>query len=291
MDRRAGQGRLAIVAGSGKLPVCVAEAARVNGEEPLIFPLLGESTADWTGFEAFAVGIGDISGFKAKARSAGVDRIVLSGGVRLRPAWHEIRLNLGTIWRLPKLVGTLMHGGDNLVLTTAIGLLEGQGMRVIGAHEVAPGLVAKIGSLGKHAPDQHARADITVSIKAARLLGELDIGQGVIAVGGRVVAMEGPEGTDAMIDRINELRTRGRISARRRGVLVKLCKPEQDMRVDLPSAGLSTVTHALAAGLAGIALEAGRSLILDQRNVIDFADQHGLFIVGIDPEAVGAGQW
>lgn len=289
MDRRAGQGRLAIVAGSGKLPVYVAEAARANGEEPLIFPLLGESTADWTGFETFGVGIGDISGFKAKARLAGVDRIVLSGGVRQRPAWNDVRLNLSTLWRLPKLVGTLMHGGDNLVLTTAIGLLEDKGMRVIGAHEVAPDLVAKIGSIGQHAPDSQSRADIKVSIKAARLLGELDIGQGVIAVGGRVVAMEGPEGTDAMIDRINELRTRGRISANRKGVLVKLCKPGQDIRVDLPSAGLSTVRHALAAGLAGIALDAGRSLLLDQPEAIDFADQHGLFIVGIDPETAGAG--
>jgi DUF1009 family protein len=287
MDRRAGQGRLAIVAGSGKLPVHVAEAARATGEEPLIFPLLGESDADWTGFETFAVGIGDVAGFKSKARAAAVDRIVLSGGVRLRPSWNDMRLNLGTIWRLPKLVGTLIHGGDNLVLTTAIGLLEDKGMRVIGAHEVAPDLVARIGPIGKHEPDQQSQADIKVSIRAARLLGELDIGQGVIAVGGRVVALEGPEGTDSMIGRINELRTRGRISVNRKGVLVKLCKPGQDVRVDLPSAGLSTVTHALEAGLAGIALEAGRALLLDQPEAVEFADRNGLFIVGIDPDTIG----
>lgn len=284
MDRRGAQGRLAIVAGSGKLPVHVAEAARAHGEEPLIFPLAGESDADWSGFEAFAIGIGDIAGFKSRARSAGVDRIILSGGVRLRPAWNEIRLNLGTVWRLPKLVATLMHGGDNLVLTTAIGLLEDKGMRVIGAHEVAPDLVARIGPIGRHAPDAQAQADIKVSVRAARLLGELDIGQGAIAVGGRVVALEGPEGTDSMIGRINELRARGRISATRRGVLVKLCKPGQDVRVDLPSAGLSTVTNALSAGLAGIALEAGRSLLLDQPDVVEFADRNGLFIVGIEPD-------
>ena len=284
-NRRAGQGRLAIVAGSGKLPVHVAEAARAHGDEPLIFPLVGEADADWSGFEAFDIGIGDIAGFKSRARSAGVDRIVLSGGVRLRPSWKEIRLNLGTIWRLPKLVATLIHGGDNLVLTTAIGLLEDKGLRVIGAHEVAPDLVAKIGPIGKHMPDEQARADIKASIRAARLLGELDIGQGAIAVGGRVVALEGPEGTDSMIGRISELRTRGRIPATRKGVLVKLCKPGQDVRVDLPSAGLSTVTNALSAGLAGIALEAGRSLLLDQPDVVEFADRNGLFIAGIEPDA------
>lgn len=289
MDRRAGKGRLAIVAGSGRLPVHVAEAARAHGEEPLIFAIRGESDADWSGFETITLGIGDIAGFKAAARKAGVDRIVLSGGVRLRPAWNEIRLNFGTLWRLPRLVRMLMQGGDNLVLTTAIGLLEDEGLRVIGAHEVAPGLVAQVGPIGRHHPDQQSRADIKVSIRAARLLGELDIGQGVIAVGGRVVALEGPEGTDSMIDRINELRARGRIPTTRKGVLVKLCKPGQDVRVDLPSAGLSTASHALAAGLAGIALEAGRSLLLDRPEVVEFADRNGLFIVGIDPKAPEAG--
>jgi DUF1009 family protein len=89
-----------------------------------------------------------------------------------------------------------------------------------------------------------------------------------------------------MIGRINELRTRGRISATRNGVLVKLCKPGQDVRVDLPSAGLSTLQHALSAGLAGIALEAGRSLLLDQPEVVKFADQNGLFIVGIEADVM-----
>lgn len=286
MDRRGEKGRLVIVAGSGKLPVYVAEAARANGEEPLIIAIHGESDADWTGFESVGLSIGDIAGFKRVAHDAGVDRIVLSGAIRVRPSWKEIRLNLGTIWRLPKLLRTLMHGGDNLVLTTTIGLLEDPSMRVIGAHEIAPALVAKLGPFGKVAPDTAALADIRVAIRAARLLGELDIGQGAIAVGGRVVALEGPEGTDSMIGRINQLRRAGRISTKRRGVLVKLCKPGQDERVDLPSAGLSTLKNALDSGLAGIALEAGRALLLDQPEVIDFADANGLFIVGIDAQVV-----
>jgi len=284
VDRRGEKGRLAIVAGSGRLPVYVAEAARAIGEEPLIFPIDGESDSDWSNYEAVGLGIGDIAGFKRATRAAGIDRIVLSGGVRVRPSWKDIRLNFGTIWRLPRLLATLMHGGDNLVLTTTIGLLEDEGMKVIGAHEIAPGLVARTGAIGTHCPDKQSLADIDVSIRAARLLGELDIGQGVIAVGGRVVALEGPEGTDSMIGRINELRARGRISAKRRGVLVKLCKPGQDVRVDLPSAGLSTLRNALDAGLAGIALEAGRALLLDQPEVIEFADRNGLFIVGIEPD-------
>lgn len=284
MDRRATKGRLAIVAGSGRLPFHVAEAARANGEEPIVFALNGEADGDWSAFETIPISIGDIAGFKRAARSARVDRIVLSGGVRQRPQWRQIRLNIGTIWRLPKLVGTLMHGGDNKVLTTTIGLLEDDHMRVIGADEIAPGLVSMVGPMGRHAPDQQARADIEIAVRAARRLGELDIGQGAIAVGGRVVALEGPEGTDSMLGRINALREAGRISRSRRGVLVKLCKPGQDVRVDLPSAGLSTIENALAAGLSGIALEAGRSLLLDRDNAIELADRSGLFIAGICPE-------
>jgi DUF1009 family protein len=290
LDRRDNQGRLAIVAGSGRLPLYVAEAARSRDDEPYIFAIKGESTADWSAFDHVDLGIGDIAGLKRISAEKQIGRIVLSGGVRVRPAWNEIRLNLGTIWRLPKLVRTLMHGGDNLVLTTAIGLLEGDGRRVIGAQDIAPGLVAELGPLGQHAPDRQAEADIRISIEAARLLGALDIGQGVIAVGGRVVALEGPEGTDSMIGRINELRTRERISATRPGVLVKLCKPSQDLRVDLPSAGLSTIRNAHEAGLSGIALEAGRALLLDRQDVIDFADGHEMFVTGIDPDAYGAAQ-
>jgi DUF1009 family protein len=102
-----------------------------------------------------------------------------------------------------------------------------------------------------------------------------------------VVALEGPEGTDAMLARVADLKQAGRVSAARRGVLVKLCKVQQDLRVDLPSAGLATVQNAHAAGLAGVALEAGRSLLLDADEVRAFADSHDLFVIGIDPETNG----
>ena len=102
-----------------------------------------------------------------------------------------------------------------------------------------------------------------------------------MAVGGRVIALEGAEGTDQMLDRVASLRATGRISARRRGVLVKFCKPQQDERADLPSIGLSTVENAAKAGLAGIAVEVGRSLVLDRPEMVARADALGLFVIGI----------
>ena len=176
---------------------------------------------------------------------------------------------------------TLVSGGDDALLQVAIGIIEAQGCRVIGAHEVAPGLLAKTGKLGAHSPSQDDIRDIEKAAEAARRLGELDIGQGSVSVGGRVVALEGVEGTDRMLDRVAALRAERRISARRKGVLVKLCKPQQDMRADLPTIGPSTVENAVKAGLAGIAVEAGRALVLEEQKMIAAADAAGIFVGGI----------
>jgi len=280
-------GRLAIIAGNGRLPLYVAEAARRQGEQPFIFALKDESSADWTGFDHEQIGIGEIARFKRRADELGIDRIIMSGGVSRRPPLRDMRLGLSGLLKIPKMIRTIIGGGDNTVLTAVIELLENGRRKVISVQDIAPSLLSESGPVGKVAPDKASLQDLKAAVKAARLIGTLDFGQGAIAVGGRVVALEGPEGTDAMLARVADLKRAGRISAKRRGVLVKLCKPEQDVRVDLPSAGLATVEHAHAAGLAGVALEAGRSLLLDAEAVKAFADSHDMFVVGIDAEAVG----
>jgi DUF1009 family protein len=288
MVRAGDKGRLAIIAGSGKLPKYVADAASLAGEKPFIFALQGESDGDWSAYDHVSIGLGDIARFKRMADELGVDRIIMSGGVSRRPPIREVKLGWSGLIKIPGVIRKLTGGGDNAVLTAVIEFLEAPGRRVIGAHEVAPDLLAQTGPLGAVAPDDAARKDITAALSAARLIGSLDIGQGAIAVGGRVVALEGPEGTDAMIARVRDLKAAGRVSSKRKGVLVKLCKPGQDMRVDLPSAGLRTVTAAAEAGLAGIALEAGRSLLLDAAEVKALADRLGVFVFGLEPE-IGEG--
>ncbi|MBL0372999.1 UDP-2,3-diacylglucosamine diphosphatase LpxI [Rhizobium sp. KVB221] len=278
-------GRLAIIAGSGKLPRYVAEAARARGDEPFIFALKGESTADWADFEHIIIGLGDIVLFRKMAADLNILRIIMSGAVSRRPPFAEIRLGLSSLLKLPSVIRKLVAGGDNTVLTGVIELLENGERKVISVQDVAPSLLAETGTIGNHQPDSDSLKDIAVAARAARMIGTLDIGQGAIAVGGRVVALEGPEGTDAMIARVGALKDAGKVSAHRRGVLVKLCKPQQDVRVDLPSAGLATLENARAAGLAGVALEAGRSLLLDVEAVKAYADKHGMFVYGIDPDA------
>lgn len=282
--------RLGIIAGGGRLPLYVAEAARVHGENPYILALTDESEQDWTGFDHAVVGVGDYGGLSRIFAREGIGRVVLSGAVRRRPEWREIRPNIRTLLQVPAIIRTLLNGGDDTVLKMVIRLIEANGVRVVGADEIAPELLATEGPIGEMLPDADDRRDIAAASAAALALGALDVGQGAVAVGGRVIALEGAEGTDQMLERVTALRQEGRISRRRKGVLVKLCKPRQDTRADLPSIGADTVRRAAAAGLAGIACEAGRSLVLDRDLLVEEANRAGLFVTGIVPRVGGEGK-
>jgi DUF1009 family protein len=282
--------RLAIIAGGGLLPRYVADAARAHGENPYILALRDESSQDWSGFDHQVISIGNYAGIGAAFRAKAIGRAVLSGWVRRRPEWRDIHAPLKALAAVPSIVRTLLKGGDDAVLKMVIRLIEAEGVRVVGAHEIVPDLLGSEGPLGSVTPDAAAEADIAAAAAAALALGRLDVGQGAVALGGRVVALEGAEGTDAMLERVADLRTAGRISARRKGVLVKLCKPEQDLRADLPSIGMETLYRARLAGLAGIAVEAGRSLVLERAALVAEADAQGLFVTGIVVDRTGARQ-
>lgn len=274
-------GRLAIVAGGGMLPVHLANAARQNGENPFVIVLQAESDLDWSGFEHLRAATGDFAALQHAIESHGIERVVLSGWVRRRPEWHEIRPTRKTVMRLPKIVRTLIKSGDDKTLRMIMGLIESVGATVVGAQDIAPDLVAETGALTQATPGKRDVQDIAAARQAALALGRLDIGQAAVAVGGRVVALEGAEGTDAMLRRVAEMRAEGRISRRRKGVLVKFCKPQQDERADLPSIGPQTIEGLGVARLAGVALEAGRALILERAETLREAGRAGVFIVGV----------
>lgn len=282
--------RLAIIAGGGLLPLHVAEAARTHGENPFIIALANESERDWSPFDHTTLGIGNFKAISGVFRDAGIGRVVMSGAVRRRPDWRDIKPTLKSLVKIPSVLRTLLSGGDDAVLKMAIELIETNGARVIGVQDIVPELLAEIGTLGARAPGAEDQVDIEAAEAAAIALGHLDVGQGAVAVGGRVVALEGPEGTDAMLERVARLKADGRISSRRRGVLVKLCKPQQDLRADLPSIGPSTIKGAQAAGLAGIAVESGRALVLDREEMIALANEAGLFVTGVDRALLRGGQ-
>jgi DUF1009 family protein len=177
-------------------------------------------------------------------------------------------------------ISALARGDDGLLKVVVRGL-EARGFAVVGAHQIVPNLTAEEGPLTRLAPSRADWKDIEAAHQAAIAIGTLDIGQGAVAIGGRAIALEGIEGTDGLLARVKELRGHGRLAGKKGGVLVKCAKPGQELRVDLPSIGLQTVEGAHAAGLAGIAVEAGRSLVLDSAAVIAKADALGLFVVGL----------
>ena len=172
-----------------------------------------------------------------------------------RPDLWKIRPDVGFFTSLPRILG-LMAGGDDSVLTSVVRFFEQKGLAVRGAHEVAPDLLAGAGAIGSVALSEQGRADARLGFAVRAALGPLDAGQAVVVAHGQVLAIEGAEGTDAMLQRVAGLPGRGEPGLRG-GVLAKGPKPGQELRVDMPAIGPRTVAAAVAAGLEGIAVRAG----------------------------------
>ncbi|WP_235912045.1 LpxI family protein [Mesorhizobium xinjiangense] len=277
--------RIAIIAGSGFLPVEVASSLVAAGQRPAVVVVEGEGVDpdDFPGCDMGSIRIEQFADLVKVLRGFGATHVVLAGGIARRPSLGAVPWSLGLLRLLPRVVAGLRKGDDGL-LRALVGLIEERGIKVVGAHEIAPDLLATEGAMGKVRPTAADERNIEAGIKAARAIGALDIGQAAVAIGGRVVALEGVEGTDGLLERVRELRSNGRIKAHRRGVLVKCAKPGQELRADLPAIGPQSADAVHAAGLAGIAVEAGRSLVLQHKALIERADALGLFVVGFSQE-------
>jgi len=276
--------RLALIAGNGVIPRQIAEALDAAGRDFRVIAIKGEADEETRRKANTELGWGEIGRLYAFLNKTGCKEVLLIGGVSRRPDFLSFLADFGTLKRLPAIVRALA-GGDDSLLTKVIRLFEEEGFRVVGIKDVAPQLLASSGVLGRVKPSKADWLDLGLALEATKRLGELDIGQAAVAVGDRVIALEGAEGTDAMLQRCAELKSSGRVRALgRAGVLVKTAKPNQDLRVDLPTVGPTTIDLALAAGLAGIAVEAQGALIADKTDTLKKADEAGLFVVGIDRE-------
>ncbi|XCD50555.1 UDP-2,3-diacylglucosamine diphosphatase LpxI [Candidatus Liberibacter asiaticus] len=276
--------RLLIIAGSGMLPYYVAKAARLKNDEPVIASVLNECSFDWQDFECRELPLGDFCVLRSILHQYNIGRIVVAGAIDRRPNVQDLCFSIKDSLRISKMIWQLVSGGNAAILKASIDLLESYGVSVVGAHEIVPELLVQVGSLGTCVPNRDVKRDILAAMKSAEALSELDVGQSAVSIGGRVVSLEGIEGTDSMLQRIVDCRNNGRILAGKSGVLVKMCKSQQDMRADLPSIGAKTVQNVIKAGLAGIALEAGKSLVLEKELVKKHADEAGIFVCGIDRE-------
>lgn len=263
--------RLGIIAGGGLLPEILVQRCRDAGRPVFVAALKGQGDAGrFTGAEVETFRLGAVGGIIKRLRSLEITDIVLSGAVQ-RPRAADL---IPDLWSARFLARTkaLGRGDDGLLTAILTALEEREGFRVLAPHDLAPDLVTPPGALGVQSLSRGMAADLAAGIAGARDLGRRDAGQAVIAAGGRVVAWEGPQGTEAMIA--------GAGPEARGGILVKAMKPGQEPRVDLPAVGPDTVDQAVAVGLRGIAVEAGRSLTLDRDEMTRRADAAGLAVHG-----------
>jgi DUF1009 family protein len=277
---------LGVICGGGAVPLAVAEAVARRGRRVVLFALRGWGDAAAVGaYPHHWIALGQFDRFCRLAHAEGCRDIVLVGTL-VRPALHEVRLDWGTVMRMPRIIRSL-RGGDDHLLCGIARILESDGFRLIGAHEVAPEITAPPGRLGRHRPDAETEEDIDRGFALLDAIGPFDVGQAVVVAGGQVLAVEAAEGTDSMLERVAALRERGRIRLKNRaGVLVKAPKAGQDRRFDLPSIGPGTIVRAAAAGLAGVAVIAGATILAEPQRMIEAADRAGLFALArAEPDA------
>lgn len=274
------QAPLGIVCGSGTVPFAVADAVLRRGRPVVLFPLRG--WADAAAVAAYRhnwIAVGELGRFRRLVEAEDCREVVLVGGL-LRPAIKDIRLDWTTVRRMP-LILRAFRGGDNHLLTGIAGAVESAGIRVIGAHEAAPEILAPLGALGHHRPGADVEGDIDFGFAALAAMSPFDVGQAAVVARGRLLAVEAAEGTDAVLDRVARLRENGRIALPRGvGVLVKAPKRRQDRRFDLPSIGPATIAGAARAGLAGIVVTAGATIVAEPQRLIEAADRNALFVIG-----------
>jgi DUF1009 family protein len=280
---RAASGPVAILAGSGELPRLIAEKLARNGREYRIMAFRGFAERSLRGRADAVVDLLDVRGIIGWLERWRPAAVTMAGAIR-RPS-AAAAMGAYSAVRNREEIARLMGRGDDNLLRAVVALLEENGHTLAGVLDLAPELLAEAGPYGALRPDDADLASIALGHRLLAEISPYDIGQAAILRGERVVAIEGPEGTDRMIARVAGLERRwGLRRAPRAGVLVKGPKRGQDLRVDLPTIGPRTITNAARAGLSGIAIAAGLTLVIERAETVRLADRHGLFLVGVPGE-------
>ncbi|MET0869108.1 MAG: UDP-2,3-diacylglucosamine diphosphatase LpxI [Pseudorhodoplanes sp.] len=284
----AGSGPVAIICGGGSFPFTVADSLLKQGRGVVLFALRGWADPERVkDYRHHWSDIARLGRFLRLARREGC-RDVIFIGTLVRPSLRQlINFDLATLRVLPRAIRHF-YGGDDHLLTGMARMLEDHGFRLLGAHEVAPEILMAEGALGRISPTEQNLADIQLGFEVVRTIGPLDIGQAVVVANRHVIAVEAAEGTDLMLSRVAELRRSKRVrTPAGTGVLVKAPKPGQDRRFDLPSIGPRTVDGVAAAGLAGLAVVAGGTIVAEPQALVEKADRAGIFVVGMRQESTG----
>lgn len=273
---------IAIICGGGSFPGAVADAVARRGRRPVMFAIKGWADAALVERRPHHwIALGQVGRFRRLANDEGC-RDALLIGTLLRPPLRQIRLDWQTVRLMPRIVRAFRGGDDWLLSSIGKMMEEVLGLRLVGLQDVAPDIIVPEGVLGRHQPSERDRSDITRALALIAAMGPFDVGQAVVVADNHVLAVEAAEGTDNLLARLVDLRREGRVTTPEHvGVLVKAPKPGQDRRFDLPAIGLQTVSNAARAGLAGVAVAAGNTIIADAAEAVAAADNAGIFIIGV----------
>jgi DUF1009 family protein len=283
--------KLGLIAGNGRFPFLLLDAARAEGCEVVVAAIKEETdpeimarAASDPGTTVHWLSLGELSKLIETFQRAGVTRAVMAGQVKHKQIFSSIRPD----WRLAKLLLNLRTRNTDVLLGAVAKVLGDEGIELISSTAFLEPLLAKEGILSERAPDEEERRNIEYGLTVATGLAGFDIGQTVVVAAQACVAVEAMEGTDATIERAGALmRTldgdpdAGASTLERRLTVVKLPKPKQDMRFDVPVIGLRTVETMIAAGAGCLAVEAGRTLLFDLDAIRRRASEAGIAIVAV----------
>jgi UDP-2,3-diacylglucosamine hydrolase len=281
--------KLGLIAGNGRFPFLLLDAARAHGVEVVVAAIKEETEVEMDtraaadpGVQVHWLSLGELSRLIETFRQQGVTRAVMAGQVKHKQIFSSIRPD----WRLAKLLLNLRTRNTDMLLGAVAKVLSEEGIELISSTAYLEPLLARPGVLTARAPTDDEQLDLAYGRKVAGALAGYDIGQTVVVAGQACVAVEAMEGTDATIERagaiLRALEAEGEASTlARRLSVVKVAKPNQDMRFDVPVIGPNTIGTMRLAGATCLSIEAGRTLIFDQVTVRELAAAAGIAIVSV----------
>jgi DUF1009 family protein len=265
--------RYAIIAGNGSFPFLVLEAARDQGIEPLVVAIKEEASPELSqkAREVHWLSLGEVSKLLGLLSAHRVERVVLAGQVKHVQLFSSIKPD-GLVRRV---LGGLHRRNTDALIGAFVRMLEARGIQVVDSTLFLKPLLPEAGTLTRRAPDAAEQADIAYGRALAKKIAGLDIGQTIVVADRACVAVEAMEGTDATIERAASL------SNGRRLVVVKVSKPHQDMRFDVPVVGPKTIQVMRRANASTLAVDAGKTLLFDRQRLLREADESGIAVVGV----------
>jgi DUF1009 family protein len=267
-----------LIAGNGRFPFLVLEGARSQGIEMTVIAIKEEASPELekAAKRVHWVSLGELSKTIDVMHQEGVTQAVMAGQVKHNKIFSSIRPD----WKLAKLLFSLPRKNTDALIGAVARVLEEEGIRLVDSTLFLKPLVPEVGVLTRRAPNEHEAEDIAYGRGLAQQIAGMDIGQTVVIADRACIAVEAMEGTDEVIARA------ARIAAGKRLVVVKVSKPGQDMRFDVPVVGLPTIEQMRTVGATALAVDAGRTLLFDRKKLIELADAKEISIQAFPPAAI-----